>query len=147
MEFSGIYLAIGLFGLTLIAGIFYKVSAGSGRRVQRSPVIDLERIGANKNGFAVKELGKAATLLQFSTEYCGQCPGVRRSLSQIEYRTGGVLHAEVDLTDRLDLAAKFSISQTPTVFILNAKGEVTFRVSGVPKAGLIQQELAKLGIK
>ena len=95
----------------------------------------------------MKELGKAATLLQFSTEYCGQCPGVRRSLSQIEYRSGGVIHAEVDLTDRLDLAAKFKISQTPTVFILNAKGKVTFRVSGVPKAGLIQQELVKLGIK
>jgi thiol-disulfide isomerase/thioredoxin len=147
VEISGIYLALGLLGLTLIAGIFYKVSSGSGRSVTRSPAIDLERIGAHKNGFAVKELGKSATLLQFSTEYCGQCPGVRRSLSQIEYRTGGVLHAEVDLTDRLDLAAKFNISQTPTVFILNPKGEVTFRVSGVPKAGLIQQELAKLGIK
>lgn len=147
MELSGIYLALGLFGLTLLAGIFYKVSAGSGRSVKRSFAIDLERLGAHKNGFAVKELGKSATLLQFSTEYCGQCPGVRRALSQIEYRTGGVLHAEVDLTDRLDLAAKFKISQTPTVFILNPKGEVTFRVSGVPKPGLIQQELAKLGIK
>ncbi len=147
MEITGIYLALALLGLTLIAGIYYKVSAGSGRRVSRSPAIDLERIGAHKNGFAVKELGQSATLLQFSTEYCGQCPSVRRSLSQIENRSGGVLHAEVDLTDRLDLAAKFNISQTPTVFILNPKGEVTFRVSGVPKAGLIQQELAKLGIK
>lgn len=147
METSGIYLALGLFALTLLAGIFYKLSAGSGRSVQRSESIDLVGIGAQKNGFPVKELGKNATLLQFSTEYCGQCPGVRRSLSQIEYRTGGVLHAEVDLTDRLDLAARFKISQTPTVFILNQKGEVTFRVSGVPKAGLIQQELAKLGIK
>ena len=147
MEFSGIYLALGLFGLTLVAGIIYKLSSGTGRRVQRSQAIELMAIGATKNDFPVKELGKSATLLQFSTEYCGQCPGVRRSLSQIEYRTGGVLHAEVDLTDRLDLAAKFNISQTPTVFILNAKGEVIFRVSGVPKAGLIQNELAKLGIK
>ena len=141
------YLALGLLGLTLIAGIFYKVSAGSGRSVQKSEVIDLARIQAHKNGFPVTEPGKNATLLQFSTEYCGQCPAVRRSLAQIEYRTGGVLHAEVDLTDRLDLAARFKISQTPTVFILNDKGEVTFRVSGVPKPGLIQQELTKLGIK
>ncbi len=147
MEFSGLYLALGLIGLTLIAGIFYKLSAGSGRSIQKSEVIDLGQIGAHKNGFPVIEPGTSATLLQFSTEYCGQCPGVRRSLAQISYRTGGVLHAEVDLTDRLDLAAKFKISQTPTVFILNAKGEVTFRVSGVPKQGLIQQELTKLGIK
>ncbi len=147
MEFSGLYLALGLFALTLIAGIFYKLSAGSGRSIQKSEVIDLDQIGAHKNGYPVTEPGKSATLLQFSTEYCGQCPAVRRSLAQIEYRTGGVLHAEVDLTDRLDLAAKFKISQTPTVFVLNGKGEVTFRVSGVPKQGIIQQELAKLGIK
>jgi thiol-disulfide isomerase/thioredoxin len=147
VEISGIYLALGLFGLTLIAGIYFKVSSGSGRTVQRSQPIDLAELAAHKNGFLVKQLGKHATLLQFSTEYCGQCPGVRRALAQIEYRSGGVLHAEVDLTDRLDLAAKFNISQTPTVFILNSLGEVTFRVSGVPKPGVIQQELAKLGIK
>jgi thiol-disulfide isomerase/thioredoxin len=147
VELSGLYLAVGLLGLTLAAGIFYKVSAGRGRSIQRSEVIDLSRIGAHKNGSLVTEPGKSATLLLFSTEYCGRCPAVRRSLAQIEYRTGGVLQAEVDLTDRLDLAAKFKISQTPTVFILNHKGELIFRVSGVPKQGLIEQELTKLGIK
>ena len=141
------YLALGLLGLTLAAGIFYKVSAGRGRSIQKSEVIDLARIGAHKNGSPITQPGKSATLLLFSTEYCGQCPGVRRSLTQIENGSGGVLQAEVDLTDRLDLAARFNISQTPTVFILNALGELTFRVSGVPKQGLIQQELTKLGIK
>ena len=140
-------LALGLLALTLAAGIFYKVSAGRGRSIQKSEVIDLSRIGAHKNGSPVTQPGKSATLLLFSTEYCGQCPGVRRSLTQLGKGSAGVLHAEVDLTDRLDLAARFSISQTPTVFILNALGELTFRVSGVPKQGLIQQELTKLGIK
>jgi len=147
VEISGLFLALGLLGLTLAAGIFYKVSAGRGRSIQKSEVIDLSRIGAHKNGSPVTQPGKSATLLLFSTEYCGQCPGVRRSLTQLEKGSAGVLHAEVDLTDRLDLAARFSISQTPTVFILNALGELTFRVSGVPKQGLIQQELTKLGIK
>lgn len=141
------YLALGLLGLTLIAGIFYKVSTGSGRSIQRSQIIDLARLGAHQNGQPVTDPGKSATLLLFSTEYCGRCPAVRRSLAEIESRTEGVLNADVDLTDRIDVAAKFNISQTPTVFILNPKGEVTFRVSGVPKPGLIQQELTKLGIK
>jgi hypothetical protein len=147
VEISGLFLALGLLGLTLAAGIFYKVSAGRGRSIQRSEVIDLSRIGAHKNGSPITQPGKSATLLLFSTEYCGQCPGVRRSLTQIENGSAGVLQAEVDLTDRLDLAARFNISQTPTVFILNALGELTFRVSGVPRQGLIQQELTKLGIK
>ena len=141
------YLALGLLALTLATGIIFKVTAGRGRSVQNREVIDLVGISAQKNGSPVTEPGKSATLLLFSTEYCGQCPGVRRSLTQIENSSGGVLQAEVDLTDRLDLAARFKISQTPTVFILNALGEVTFRVSGVPKQGLIQQELTKLGIK
>jgi thioredoxin-related protein len=55
------------------------------------------------------------------------------------------LHLEVDITNRLDLAAHFQISQTPTVFILDQKGEIKFRVSGAPKPGVIQQELTKLG--
>ena len=147
MEISGWYLSVGLLALTLATGIIFKVTAGRGRSVQNREVIDLVGISAQKNGSPVTEPGKSATLLLFSTEYCGQCPAVRRALSQLEYRSGGVLRAEVDLTDRLDLAARFKISQTPTVFILNALGEVIFRVSGVPKQGLIQQELTKLGIK
>jgi thioredoxin-related protein len=147
VEISGLLLALGLLALTLAAGIFYKVSAGRGRSIQKSEVIDLSRIGAHKNGSPVTQPGKSATLLLFSTEYCGQCPGVRRSLTQIENGTEGVLQVEVDLTDRLDLAARFQISQTPTIFVLNDKGQVTYRVSGVPKQGLIQQELTKLGIK
>ena len=147
MEISGWYLAVGLLALTLATGIIFKVTAGRGRSVQNREVIDLVGISAQKNGSPVTEPGKSATLLLFSTEYCGQFPAVGRALSQLEYRSGGVLHAEVDLTDRLDLATRFKISQTPTVFILNALGEVIFRVSGVPKQGLIQQELTKLGIK
>jgi len=51
----------------------------------------------------------------------------------------------VDITDRLNLAAHFSVSQTPTVFLLDPKGEIKFRISGIPKPGLIQSELRKLG--
>ncbi|MEY3561573.1 MAG: hypothetical protein RL068_725 [Actinomycetota bacterium] len=146
MEISGLWLTLGLVGMTLAVGVLYKLFSGSGKVVEVSEIVDLKRIGALKNGYPQIDLGKKATLLQFSTKYCGQCPGVHRALSQIEYRNGGVVHAEVDITDRLDLAAHFKVSQTPTVFILNPLGKIVFRVSGVPKPGIIQQELEKLGI-
>ena len=86
-------------------------------------------------------------MLQFSTEYCGQSPGVRRQLAQLEYRMGGLSHLEVDITDRIEIAAHFGISQTPTVFVLNPRGEIVYRVGGVPKLPLLLAELEKLGVK
>ena len=145
-EFSSVLFALALIVTSSIAGFLIKVLSGRGHQVSRQQKISLERLHAEKNGFPIRDFGKKATLIQFSTEYCGQCPGVRRALSQIEYRNGGVSFIEVDLTDRLDLAAHFSISQTPTVFVLNPSGEITFRISGAPKPGVIQAELEKLGV-
>jgi thiol-disulfide isomerase/thioredoxin len=147
VEISGIWLVAALVGFATLTGLLFRSFQGKGRTVDSAEQIDLARLGAQKNGFPVEQLGKKATLLQFSTEYCGQCPGLRRALSQLEYRIGGVLHAEVDITERLDLAAHFKVSQTPTVFILDPEGKIRFRVSGVPMPGIIQQELAKLGAK
>jgi len=85
-------------------------------------------------------------LVQFSTQYCGQCPGVRRALAKLEYRNGDVLFIEADITDRLNLAAHFNITQTPTVLVLNSAGVIKYRVGGAPKAGTIESELTKLGV-
>lgn len=134
-----------LLALALAAGAWLKFSAGRGKHVSSLEVIDLTKLKASKGKTTVKSFGKKATLLQFSTEYCGQCPGVRRHLTDLEKQTPGLLYLDVDITDRLDLAAHFSVSQTPTVFVLNPKGEIKFRVAGTPKPGIIQNELKKLG--
>lgn len=134
-----------LFAIAIAIGTAFRFFSGRGHRVKTSECIDLSRLKVSKNGVLVTEFGKKATLMQFSTEYCGQCPGVRRSLSQLEYRHGSLLYIDVDITDRLDLAAHFSISQTPTVFILDGLGEIKFRIGGVPKSAIIRAELEKLG--
>lgn len=115
--------------------------------MRRQELIDLERLPTEKNGVPTKQLGKKATLIQFSTKYCGQCPAVRRQLSQLEYRLGGVSFLEIDITDRMDIAAHFSISQTPTVMVLNEKSELVYRIGGVPNLKLLDSELEKLGAK
>lgn len=144
MESTTLWLGLGLVAVTLLIGGGLKLATGRSKTVDSSEVVDLARIGATKNGFPITELGRRATLLQFSTQYCGQCPGVARQLAQMEYRDGGLSHVEVDITDRLDLAAHFSVSQTPTVFILDSTGRIRSRISGVPKPGIIQQELERL---
>lgn len=138
---------LGLLFAAVIGGTAFKSLQGKGRRVSSSEVLNLAKLRATSNGLPVTEHGKKATLVQFSTEYCGQCPGVKRTLSQIAYRTGGLEFAEVDITERLDLAAHFSISQTPTVFLLNHSGRVVYRVGGIPKMTQLTDELSKLGVK
>ena len=138
---------LGLLLAAVIGGTIYKYFQGKGRRVSSAEVIDLRKLRATSNGLPVTEYGKKATLVQFSTEYCGQCPGVKRALSQLAYRTGGLAFAEVDITERLDLAAHFSISQTPTVFLLDDSGHVIYRVGGIPKMNQLNDELQKLGVK
>jgi len=143
--------SLSLVGLLLLAavaaGISYRLLHGRGHKVAGKQRVDLGRLGATKNGVPTNVLGKKATLLQFSTEYCGQCPGVRRQLAQLEYRLGGLCHVEVDITERIEIAAKFNISQTPTIFVLNPSGELVYRIGGVPKMPLLMQELEKLGVK
>ena len=131
----------------LLAGVSYRFFHGRGHKVAGKQAIDLKRLGATKNSLPAHSLGKKATLLQFSTEYCGQCLGVRRQLAQLEYRFGGLSHVEVDITERIDIAAHFNISQTPTIFVLDPRGEIVYRIGGVPKMPLLMAELEKLGVK
>ncbi len=138
---------LSLLAIATLLGLGYRLLHGRGHRVNRKKEIDLNSLSPTKNGVPTSELGKKATLLQFSTIYCGQCPGVRRQLAQLEYRLGGLSHLEVDITERIEIAAQYGITQTPTVFVLNSKSELVYRVGGVPNLNKLNQELEKLGVK
>lgn len=133
--------------LTSVLGFLIKALQGRGHKVVSHEVVDLSRLPATQNNIPTTELGAKGTLLQFSTQYCGQCPGVRRQLAQLAYRLGGLSHLEVDITDRLDVAAHFGISQTPTVLLLDSKGEIVYRFGGIPNLQSLNHEIAKLGVK
>ena len=114
------------------------------RRAQRRPrdvdadeVVDPARLGADG-------LGAQATLLQFSTELCSRCPGVHRVLSDIAERHEGVLHLDVDLTHRPDIARHFRVLQTPTTLILARHGVARTRIGGVPGRDVLELELARI---
>ena len=136
-----------LLALAITLGVAFKLLQGKGRRVSSAEIIELEKLKATSNGLPAAEYGKKATLVQFSTEYCGQCPGVKRTLAQLEYRMGGLRFVEVDITERLDVAAHFNINQTPTIFLLNQKGQLIYRIGGIPKMDQLNNELEKLGVK
>nr|WP_243843533.1 thioredoxin family protein [Microbacterium endophyticum] len=112
------------------------------RRRARNPhssltVVDPSRLGAGP-------LGESATLLQFSTQTCGRCPGVHRTLSQMAGDTIGVNYLDIDVTERPDIAQHFHVVQTPTTLILDSKGAIRTRFGGVPSRHVVALELAQL---
>jgi len=78
-------------------------------------------------------LGERATLVQFSTEFCANCPPTWRLLGQVAAEHQGVTLVEVDAAARLDLARRLNVYATPTVLVLGPDGAVTSRASGQPR--------------
>jgi thiol-disulfide isomerase/thioredoxin len=89
-------------------------------------------------------LGTAATLVQFSTEFCSRCPATARGLREIARDFAGVRHVEIDLTRRADLADRFDVRQTPTTLILRADGATIARIAGVPRPDAVRAHLETL---
>lgn len=136
-----------LLGVSTALGLYWRASVGRARRIKSGEQVDLEKLGAVKAGAAVVKFGKKATLLQFSSEVCSQCAQTARFFGQLEKQREGLLHIEVDVTHRMDLAAHFHVLQTPTTLVLDPSGKVRARIGGTPRPNVVNDELAKLEIK
>ena len=141
-----IAIVLGLVVLATIAGLIWKARTGTAKKVNSGVVIDLKEIAAIKDGKPVTEFGDRVTFLQFSSEFCSQCAQTSRLFHELEAQHDDILHIEVDITNRLDLAKKFNILQTPTTLVLDHNGRVTSRIGGAPKQATINQELGHFDI-
>jgi len=125
---------VAVLGATAIAttlGLIWRARTGRARTsFGRSEERELAEVAAAYGG-----LGEHATLLQFSTEFCSPCRATRRVLGDLAGRRDGVVHVEVDLTDRADLARRLNILQTPTTFVLDPSGRSRARIGGAPRPG------------
>ena len=137
-------LLTGLVILASIVGIWMISRSGLARRVNNGEQVDLSSLRTIKNGKPVTKFGERLTLLQFSSEFCSSCQQTSVLLENIEKAHTGVLHIDVDITDKLDLAKTFNILTTPTILILNSKGGVVSRIVGAPKLATMESELDRL---
>lgn len=131
----------------LLAGFWWRSRTGRAKMVRSGELVDLGKLKATRFGKPVTNFGNKATLLQFSTEVCSICVQTAKYFKELESKHPDLAHVEVDLTDRMDLAAHFNVMQTPTTLILDRNGKVQARIGGAPKANVIAQELEKLEIK
>jgi hypothetical protein len=129
-----------LLAVTIGVGLYLGWRQSRPHRHIPHEVVQPERLGADG-------LGESATLLQFSTEMCARCPGVHRILSSIADDHDGVIHLDVDLTHRPDIARHFHVLQTPPTLVLDRGGPVQTRCGGAPRRDVIELELARLNGK
>ncbi|MEU6681492.1 thioredoxin family protein [Streptomyces sp. NPDC046925] len=80
-----------------------------------------------------RELGRRATLVQFSSAFCQPCRATRRVLSEVAAIVPGVSHMEIDAEAELDLVRELDILKTPTVLVLDAEGRTVLRATGQPR--------------
>ncbi|QTX05034.1 TlpA family protein disulfide reductase [Agromyces archimandritae] len=134
-------IGLGLLAATCAIGFVLKHRTGRIRDTAEQPGATAP---AELLGLGPGDLGERATLVQFSTEFCGQCPGVARSLGALAGEVDGVRHVEIDLTNRADLVTRFNVLQTPTTLILDADGVQRGRIGGVPRPGAVRAGLDDL---
>ncbi|MFD9221678.1 TlpA family protein disulfide reductase [Streptomyces sp. NPDC060064] len=112
------------------ASVFGLWQRRSGGRL-KVRVRDAERrLGAAELGV---ELGRRATLVQFSSAFCQPCRATRRTLAEVSDMIDGVSHVEIDAEERLALVRDLNILKTPTVLVLDASGRIVTRASGQPR--------------
>ena len=87
-------------------------------------------------------LGERATLLQFSSAFCSPCRATRALLADVASKLEGVAHIEIDAESHLDLVRRLDVMRTPTVLVLDARGAVMRRASGLPKRDQVMAALA-----
>ena len=139
-------LVVGLIAFAGVLGWVWRVRTGRAKAIDRGELIDLKRLQATKAGLPVTAFGKRVTFLQVSSETCSTCKQTARLFDELEQTAEDVLHIEVDITNRLDLAKKFHVIQTPTTLVLDHTGRVTSRIGGAPKQSTIDQQLGSFAI-
>jgi hypothetical protein len=111
-------------------------------RMQRG---SLERVRPAEVALPDDAFGAAATLLLFGSPQDGRTDVVRRRLAALADGRAGVRVAEVDLSARGDLAGRYAVTRTPTVFVLDGRGRLTARVKGAAEPPVLLAALATAG--
>lgn len=141
---------LGLVALATALGLVWRARTG---RIQRSktPAAAAAAAAADENRITIPgaaPFGTRITLLQFSTAACAICPTVHTQLSaladEFDDGTGSVVHVEVDVSARPEIANQFNLLQSPTTFILDGNGALQARIGGAPKINDLRAELDRI---
>ena len=92
----------------------------------------------------VLTLGKKATILQFKTEFCSVCPGVKRQINELIKHDTDIAFYEIDAVEKIELAKKLHVKSSPTILFFTEDGLEEGRIIGLPKKNEVKNTLEKI---
>ena len=90
------------------------------------------------------DLGSRATLVQFSSAFCGPCRATRLLIEDVTADMGDVAHVEIDAEANLELVRRLDIRSTPTTLFINGLGNEVGRAVGAPKRDQVLAAIAAI---
>ena len=90
------------------------------------------------------DLGSRATLLQFSSAFCGPCRATRMLIEDVTADMGDVAHVEIDAEANLELVRQLDIRSTPTTLFINGDGHEVGRAVCAPKRDQVLNAIAAI---
>jgi len=129
-------LVVLIVALVVAAGVAWSFTSLNGRFRDRfgSDVLTADDLG--------RPLGERATLLHFSSAFCSPCRATRTLLVDVADRVDGVAVVEIDAESHLELVRRLDVMRTPTVLVLDPRGAVVRRASGLPRREQVFAALA-----
>lgn len=100
-----------------------------------------ERIRPHDVALPDDAFGPVATMLLFGSRQDERTDSTRIQLEGMIEGLQGVVLAEVDLTTRGDLAGRYAVTRTPSVFALDGQGRLRARVKGAADADTLRAAL------
>lgn len=119
-------------------GLYRRFTDGRSRRPSGSAA------GFDATRFA-QPLGAAATLVQFSSEFCAPCRTTAATLAEVAAENSGIRHVELDAAEHLELTSELGITRTPTVLVVDAAGAIRHRILGATRKPEVLRLLDELG--
>jgi thiol-disulfide isomerase/thioredoxin len=137
---TGLVVCVAVLAAASIYGVLQRRRSG---RVRVRGRDGDKRLGAAELG---EDLGRRATLVQFSSAFCAPCRATRRILTEVVGMVSGVSHVEIDAEQHLDLVRRLDILKTPTVLVLDADGRIVRRATGQPRKADVIAALGEAGL-
>jgi thiol-disulfide isomerase/thioredoxin len=132
---TGLAVLVATLALATVAGLALRARDG---RVRGG--------GAGAGGWALAGRVPGGTervlLLQLSSPVCSPCRRTAALLGELVARSPELVHHEVDVAERPELAAELGVMRTPTVVAFDRTGTELLRFSGIPRLPELEAALA-----